>query len=489
MKLKNIFHRYYRLLLAVGVFYCSIFTLFAQKTEFEKLFKEATEQQYNNPRKSLELYSYLLKSYSDQQSQFRIYLEALHTYQILEEYSLAVETIQKLHTLQSEITNKEWLFRCWLESTSLYNNLDLSEETEKSKLKLLSSFELLSTEQKEKNQKHLDVLLISIENPSEIIEKVQRLKRIQMYYSPEESRYAWLSYRIADLYYDIEKDSSLHYFGEIQSLQNHFLSPLVAVYKDGIEQRSWNQNFILNQVLKNENLSKRLKIQTLQRLLSYKEINAEPKQIVLFTEALDRLKKESLLEKRQAKALLLEATYYRNKDLASLQKEKHKKTEYLSIALLSFSLLIYIAYWFFRRKKQLAKAKSLSEKESQKVKGIPSKTEEEILRRLEVFEKSTLYLDKQLRIATLAKHLKTNTRYLSKVLNERKNKSFNNYINHLRINYIVDKLKNEPIYRSYKISYLAKESGFASQSSFSTSFKEVERKSPSTYIKELSDKK
>lgn len=60
--------------------------------------------------------------------------------------------------------------------------------------------------------------------------------------------------------------------------------------------------------------------------------------------------------------------------------------------------------------------------------------------------------------------------------------NFNAYINKLRINYIVEKLKNEPNFISYKISYLAENSGFSSHSSFATVFKSITGISPVTFI-------
>lgn len=55
----------------------------------------------------------------------------------------------------------------------------------------------------------------------------------------------------------------------------------------------------------------------------------------------------------------------------------------------------------------------------------------------------------------------TNPKYLSQIIRESKNQNFNGYINQLRINYISNKLYNIPLYREYKISYLAEECGYA----------------------------
>jgi len=116
---------------------------------------------------------------------------------------------------------------------------------------------------------------------------------------------------------------------------------------------------------------------------------------------------------------------------------------------------------------------------------LPENTEQQILSRLEQFEKSHHYLQPNITLQSLAKTLDTNTKYLSFVINSHKNSNFNHYLNELRINYIILKLKNEPRYRKYKISYLATEAGFTSQSSFATVFKTITGLSPSIFISYL----
>lgn len=90
---------------------------------------------------------------------------------------------------------------------------------------------------------------------------------------------------------------------------------------------------------------------------------------------------------------------------------------------------------------------------------ISSQTEARILKRLETFEKSEKFLRKDLTVSLLASQLSTNSKYLSEIIKNNKSQSFSNYINNLKINYIVHKLYNEPKYRGYKISYLAEACG------------------------------
>lgn len=118
---------------------------------------------------------------------------------------------------------------------------------------------------------------------------------------------------------------------------------------------------------------------------------------------------------------------------------------------------------------------------------MTSETEEKLLAKLNKFEKSNLFNNKNISLPFLAGRFETNTKYLSYVINTHKEKDFNNYINELRINYIIEKLKNEPQYRNYKMASLAEEIGFSSHSKFSKVFKKVTSLSPSLFIKYLQD--
>jgi YesN/AraC family two-component response regulator len=118
---------------------------------------------------------------------------------------------------------------------------------------------------------------------------------------------------------------------------------------------------------------------------------------------------------------------------------------------------------------------------------MTSETEQKLLAKLKKFEKSNLFNNKNISLPFLAGHFETNTKYLSYVINTYKKKDFNNYINELRINYIIEKLKNDPQYRNYKMASLADEVGFSSHSKFSKIFKKVTTLSPSLFIKYLQE--
>ncbi|MCT4326163.1 helix-turn-helix domain-containing protein [Elizabethkingia anophelis] len=111
--------------------------------------------------------------------------------------------------------------------------------------------------------------------------------------------------------------------------------------------------------------------------------------------------------------------------------------------------------------------------------------EKEIINRLNAFETSEKFLKKNITLSFLSYQLDTNSKYLSQIINQYKKQNFNSYINHLRINYILHKLHKDPLYREYKISYLATECGYASSQVFIHAFKKETGMTPSYFIYNL----
>ncbi len=144
----------------------------------------------------------------------------------------------------------------------------------------------------------------------------------------------------------------------------------------------------------------------------------------------------------------------------------------------------YEAIWKYIQPKEPV-LKTIAGAELEKSPIVPEETEQIILQKLNKFEAGTKFTNPDMSIALLASQFDTNTKYLSEVINRQKGKNFNSYINELRINYIIEKLKTESVYFNYKISYLAEECGFSSHSSFATVFKSVTGISPTKFMEFL----
>ncbi|MGE8431540.1 helix-turn-helix domain-containing protein [Chryseobacterium joostei] len=116
---------------------------------------------------------------------------------------------------------------------------------------------------------------------------------------------------------------------------------------------------------------------------------------------------------------------------------------------------------------------------------INEDTELFILAELTKFEDNLRFTHKDVTLGNLAADFGTNVKYLSAIIKEHKGENFKSYISNLRINYIINMIKNDSSYRKYKISYLAEITGFLSASSFTKKFKEIMGVTPSLYFEQL----
>ncbi|WP_166921611.1 helix-turn-helix domain-containing protein [Flavobacterium poyangense] len=116
---------------------------------------------------------------------------------------------------------------------------------------------------------------------------------------------------------------------------------------------------------------------------------------------------------------------------------------------------------------------------------IKDETRTEILDKLIKLEEKRLFLRQDFTLHNVAKRLKTNTAYLSKIVNSELDKNFSSYVNELRINYIIIELKNNTKLRSYSINAISEEIGYKSPESFTKYFKIATGISPSIYIKKI----
>lgn len=116
---------------------------------------------------------------------------------------------------------------------------------------------------------------------------------------------------------------------------------------------------------------------------------------------------------------------------------------------------------------------------------IPEEIVNEILIKLADFEKRKSFVSNDITLNSLAKKINTNSNYLSKVVNQYKKTSFSNYLNNLRIEFIVNEIEVNPILRKYTLKALSKEAGFNSAESFTNAFLKLKGIKPSYFLKEL----
>ncbi len=108
-----------------------------------------------------------------------------------------------------------------------------------------------------------------------------------------------------------------------------------------------------------------------------------------------------------------------------------------------------------------------------------------ILEGIKDFETNQRYLNKKYTQNVLAKELKTNSTYLSKIINVYKEKNFSTYLHDLRIGYAIERLRDDPKFRLYSIKGISEEVGFKTSESFSKAFHKKTGIYPSSFMSKL----
>jgi AraC-like DNA-binding protein len=121
--------------------------------------------------------------------------------------------------------------------------------------------------------------------------------------------------------------------------------------------------------------------------------------------------------------------------------------------------------------------------------GISEELVNKIFEKLKRFESQKGYLQSNITVKTLSDSFETNSKYLSKIINSYKRKSFIQYVNDLRIEYAIIQLQKDSKLRQYTINALALEYGFNNAESFSTAFYKKTGLKPTYFIKELENQK
>ena len=122
-----------------------------------------------------------------------------------------------------------------------------------------------------------------------------------------------------------------------------------------------------------------------------------------------------------------------------------------------------------------------------KISGLSASTIDSILNKLEIFESENQFLNPKITQKTLSEELKTNPSYLSKLINVYKEKNFTQYINDLRLDHILERLKTDEELLQIDVKEIANEAGFSSAESFSDNFQRKFKIKPSYFIKMMKE--
>ncbi|MBZ4036043.1 helix-turn-helix domain-containing protein [Flavobacterium sp. 17A] len=116
---------------------------------------------------------------------------------------------------------------------------------------------------------------------------------------------------------------------------------------------------------------------------------------------------------------------------------------------------------------------------------IDEAKENKIVEKLLALEEKLEYLNADFTLSYVAKKIKTNTTYLSYVVNKRFGKSFGEYSNELKINYVINQMITNHLYRKYSTQAIAESVGFKNAVSFAKSFRKRTGVSPAQFASNI----
>ena len=108
-------------------------------------------------------------------------------------------------------------------------------------------------------------------------------------------------------------------------------------------------------------------------------------------------------------------------------------------------------------------------------------------RLLDLFEKEKVYRDANLKITHVSAGLNTNRTYISKLINNEFEVSFNEFVNRYRVKEAKDLLENDSR-QKFSLNHISESAGFGSVGSFIRIFKDVTGKTPGQYREQIKRK-
>jgi len=203
-----------------------------------------------------------------------------------------------------------------------------------------------------------------------------------------------------------------------------------------------------------------------------------------------------IIRKIETPTLLREKKEVEFKLASQIKKSKQS----IIYVVLLFGLFTGVLLWYIHKQKTYKKRyHQLIDKQKNKLKGtslslqsdlnISENLIQDILKRLDLFEKQKKYLQTNVSLQSLSKDLQTNPNYLSRVINFNKDKNFSQYLNDLRISYALEALQENTTLLKYSIKAIALECGYTNATSFSRAFYKQTGLYPSFYIRQIHKKR
>lgn len=231
--------------------------------------------------------------------------------------------------------------------------------------------------------------------------------------------------------------------------------------------------------------------------LAYKELLnlndiSEKDKVRFLTKSLEIDKRLNSSNNKISKLIFTKLYHSTSQKSISIKGEPLWRNAFLLFIVLYLGVNNHIKEWYIPKDKYydlaelVTSSDSLKDVSTEKRKNKMSiEIIEDILKKLDLFEKGAGYLDKDLSLNSLAAQFNSNTAHLSYVINSKKNVRFSAYINELRIKYITNLISTDSKYRNYTVEALAKECGIVSRQSFTKQFQSFNGSTPSEFIQEV----
>jgi len=331
----------------------------------------------------------------------------------------------------------------------------------------------LKKEFKIAEKKYYDVLLFSKENnfKSQYLSASYNLGNL--YFELKKYDKALLFFKKVDSIYEIKKDYDLYYVNA-----NYYQAKIYSIYKDSKSALKHSEIYLNNF----EKIQSKLDTQILEVNFRLGDVNVK-------------------------------------KEMENIKNQNEKKVFFNDLIISFFIILFFVIVILYvksikKKKDAYKKVSVLIEEfkerqelnyhigvvshhlnlEKKSLKGnykavMDIEKEEEIFEKLKALEIKGYYLNADFTLPWVAKKIRTNTSYLSFVVNKRFGKSFSEYSNELKINYVINELITNLKYRKYSTQALAESVGFKNAVSFTKSFSKRSGVTPIQFTKRLEDRK
>lgn len=462
----------------------------AQKTETHKLLQQASEMVFYNPKEAFTIAEHSSSLTNDSHQKAEAYFILAVASYLMGQYEEALGHAFELRELAKKEKNQEMDKRSIALIHRLFFRLQLSDYQSDFTLKNFLKYDLFQTEdllskvQYHLGQQQIDSAflyinqteaLLNLENPG-YFEAIYYGVKGDLFFENKDFENALLFYQKADslgtklenpfLSSEIYNKLAANYLALDDVVEYQRVNELVkqlTTKSSEVENKAYNQAYSLMTDFLDDDLKRKKKIYSSVLVLLICSVVFGFLLKIIF----------DIRNKNKEKTLSRMLSYLRNHKikLQQLETEALKTTSQLEESTDEPKQTF-----------EFNETKSKKEENYSKSGVLLKESENQILVGLSKFENSTRFTQKDMSLGKLAARLNTNTKYLSEVINRHKEKNFNAYINELRINYIIAKLKSDSTYLNYKVSYLADECGFSSHSSFTTVFKSIVGVSPSVFI-------